>query len=58
MTEAEKLCDDIVVIHDGRVMATGTLAQLRAAEGDRNLEEIFVSIASGNTERDDNSNSV
>lgn len=58
MTEAEKLCDDIVVIHDGRVMATGSLAQLRAAEGDRNLEEIFVSIASGNTERDYNSNSV
>lgn len=47
MTEAEKLCDEIVLIHDGLVMATGTLSELRAAEGDKNLEEIFVSIASG-----------
>jgi sodium transport system ATP-binding protein len=42
MSEAEKLCDRIAVIHKGRILAEGTLAALRARTGQTDLEEIFV----------------
>ena len=42
MSEAEKLCDTIGIIHDGRLMAEGTLAELRERYRAADLEEIFV----------------
>jgi sodium transport system ATP-binding protein len=42
MSEVEKLCDVIGIIHDGRLLAEGTLAQLRQRYGEREMEEIFV----------------
>jgi sodium transport system ATP-binding protein len=42
MTEAEKLCDAIGIIHDGRLLVEGSLAQLRQRYGEGDLEEIFV----------------
>ena len=42
MSEVEKLCDVIGVIHDGRLLAEGTLAQLRERYGEQDMEEIFV----------------
>jgi sodium transport system ATP-binding protein len=42
MSEAEKLCDRIGILHDGRIHAVGTLAELRAATGLHYLEDIFV----------------
>jgi sodium transport system ATP-binding protein len=42
MSEAEQLCDRIAIIHRGRILATGTLAELRAATGLHYLEQIFV----------------
>lgn len=42
MSEAEKLCDRIAVIHKGRILACGTLDELRELTGERYLEEIFV----------------
>jgi sodium transport system ATP-binding protein len=42
MSEAEKLCDTIAIIHDGRIMAEGTLAELRRQKNLEDLEEIFV----------------
>ncbi len=42
MSEAEKLCDRIAVIHRGRIHACDTLAGLREATGQRYLEDIFV----------------
>lgn len=42
MTEAEKLCDTIGIIHQGRLLAEGPLAALRVRYQQRNLEEIFV----------------
>jgi sodium transport system ATP-binding protein len=44
MSEAEKLCDVIGIIHEGRLRAEGTLAQLRAMTGEEDLEECFVRI--------------
>ena len=42
MSEAEKLCDRIAIIHRGRIHACDTLAGLREATGLRYLEDIFV----------------
>lgn len=42
MSEAEKLCDTIGIIHGGRMKTEGTLADLRARSGLQDLEEIFV----------------
>ena len=44
MSEAEKLCDTIGIIHGGSLRAEGTLAQLLERTGERDLEECFVSI--------------
>ena len=42
MSEAEKLCDTIGIIHNGRLLTEGTLAELRQRAGMDDLEEIFV----------------
>ncbi len=42
MSEAEKLCDEIAVIHRGRILASGTLDEHREATGEHYLEDIFV----------------
>ncbi len=42
MSEAEKLCDRIAIIHNGSILACGTLEDLRAATGQHYLEDIFV----------------
>jgi sodium transport system ATP-binding protein len=42
MSEAERLCDRIAVIHRGRIHACDTLEALRAATGLHYLEDIFV----------------
>jgi sodium transport system ATP-binding protein len=42
MSEAEKLCDTIAIIHGGRILAEGTLEELRERAGLQSLEDIFV----------------
>ena len=44
MSEVEKLCDKIGIIHDGKLCAEGTLDELRAKAGEHDLEEVFVKI--------------
>jgi sodium transport system ATP-binding protein len=44
MSEVEKLCDVIGIIHDGKLLTEGSLAQLREKYGEQDLEEIFVKI--------------
>jgi len=45
MDEAERLCDRLVIIDDGRVIAEGTPAELVDAHaGARNLEDVFVDL--------------
>jgi sodium transport system ATP-binding protein len=42
MSEVEKLCDVIGIIQGGKLLAEGTLAQLRHKYQEQDLEEIFV----------------
>jgi len=44
MSEVEKLCDVIGIIHDGKLLTEGTLAQLRQRYAEQDLEEIFVRV--------------
>jgi sodium transport system ATP-binding protein len=44
MQEVAALCDRIVVIARGRVVADGTPEELRARTGRDNLEDAFVAI--------------
>jgi sodium transport system ATP-binding protein len=46
MSEVEKLCDVIGIIHDGKLLTEGTLAHLREKYAEPDLEEIFVKIVS------------
>jgi sodium transport system ATP-binding protein len=44
MTEVEKLCDVIGIIQSGKLLAEGSLAELRDRYHEEDLEEIFVKI--------------
>ncbi len=51
MPEVEALCDRIVVIAEGRVVADGTPDELRREAGQRDLEEVFLAtVADGRRE--------
>jgi sodium transport system ATP-binding protein len=41
MSEVERLCDRIAIIHDGKLQGLGTLEELRASTGRHYLEDIF-----------------
>ncbi len=44
MEEAEYLCDRIGVVHQGKLAAVGTMAQLRELTGKQRLREIFLDL--------------
>jgi sodium transport system ATP-binding protein len=44
MSEVEKLCDHIGIIHGGKLLAEGTLAELRERYARQDLEDIFVEV--------------
>jgi sodium transport system ATP-binding protein len=47
MSEVEKLCDTIGIIHGGRLVTEGSLAELQARFGERDMEEVFVKAVGG-----------
>jgi sodium transport system ATP-binding protein len=46
MREAEKLCDHVAIMHRGRILSAGTLDELDARHGHRDLEETFFELVS------------
>jgi sodium transport system ATP-binding protein len=42
MSEVETLCDRIAVIYEGRIVAIGTLAELRERTGRQAFEDVFL----------------
>jgi ABC-2 type transport system ATP-binding protein len=44
MEEAEELCDRVGIIDHGRLLALGTPADLKSANGARNLEDVFIQL--------------
>ncbi len=49
---AENICDAVAIIHQGRVIATGTIAELqeRSKEGNQRLEDIFIELTTPTAE--------
>ena len=47
MSEVEKLCDVVGIIHEGRLVAEGTLPELRTRYGEQDMEEVFVKAVGG-----------
>ena len=41
---AERLCDDIAIIDKGKVLARGTMEELRSGESGSSLEELFLQL--------------
>ncbi len=44
---AERLCDRVAIIMDGRIIAAGTLDELRRGSTGQSLEDIFLSLTGG-----------
>lgn len=44
LDSAEKLCNYVTIIDDGRVLCSSSLSELKAKNGDSSLEEIFLSL--------------
>jgi sodium transport system ATP-binding protein len=44
MSEVEKLCDVVGIIHQGRLLAEGTVSGLQERTGETDMEEIFVKL--------------
>ena len=44
MSEVDRLCDHIGIIHDGKLLADGTVSELRSKYAEHNLEEIIVKV--------------
>jgi len=51
---AEEVCDRIAIIHRGKIVAMGTMGELRELQrdGDANLESIFLSVTGGEEMRE------
>ncbi|NLI90000.1 MAG: ABC transporter ATP-binding protein, partial [Epulopiscium sp.] len=47
MEEAETLCDNILMIHEGKVIGSGTSEELKTITNTDNLREAFLSIVQG-----------
>lgn len=44
---AEAICDRVAVVHDGRIVALGTVDEVEARAGATNLEDAFVALVGG-----------
>src|SRR5215472_6335646 len=44
MSEVDRLCDRVGIIHDGTLLADGTVPELRTKYAEHNLEEIIVKV--------------
>ena len=52
MREAEKLCDHVAIVYQGRILAEGTLDELRTRHDERDLEELFFQLISREAAKD------
>ncbi len=52
MREVEKLCDRVGIIHKGRILALGTLAELESQYGQPDMEELFFELIQRYDERE------
>jgi ABC-2 type transport system ATP-binding protein len=51
MEEVEALADRVGIMKEGRLMATGTVSEIKEKAGKDRFEEAFVAIVKGNIEK-------
>ena len=51
MREAEKLCDRVAIVHRGKILAEGTLKELRDHYEEAELEELFFRLISDHDDK-------
>jgi sodium transport system ATP-binding protein len=51
MSEVEKLCDRIVIIHKGRILETGTVDYLKSKYNSDDMEDIFMRLVGDKNEK-------
>jgi sodium transport system ATP-binding protein len=44
MSEVEKLCDDVAILHRGRILLQGPVAEVKARAGVTSIEDLFFSL--------------
>jgi len=47
MSEVRRLCDRVVLIHQGKVYFTGTVEEMKTQSGEEDLEEAFLKLVGG-----------
>ena len=52
MSEVERLCDRIAIMHRGRILDTGTLEELRGRHHEHDFEELFFKLLSQHEKQD------
>jgi len=50
MGEVERMCDDVIMLREGKVVDQGSPQQLLARYGRENMEEVFLDVARGRTD--------
>jgi ABC-2 type transport system ATP-binding protein len=50
MGEVERMCDDVIMLREGRVVDQGSPPQLLARYGRENMEEVFLDVARGRSD--------
>lgn len=53
MREAERIADRIIIIHNGKLMAQGTLADLQAMSNKTELEDVFIELIEEQDKQED-----
>lgn len=51
MSEVEKLCDKIIIIHKGKILEEGTIKQLKLKYKNDDMEEIFMNLVGEKNEK-------
>jgi sodium transport system ATP-binding protein len=52
MSEVERLCDRIAIMHQGRILDTGSLPELRDRHNEHDFEELFFKLLSQHEQKD------
>jgi len=47
MHEVERLCDSVVILHEGRLCFEGTVEQMRTRSGETHLDKAFLRLLGG-----------
>jgi sodium transport system ATP-binding protein len=58
MSEVERLCDRIAIMHRGKILDSGTLKELRSRHGEHDFEELFFGLLSNHESNDDKTSLV